>query len=268
MSVGPNLPLHALSKPAIRFLYQSQVKKYIKGNENHPLSEEKIAVFGSYLEYSMIIDHLQSRLELLELEACFSTMEMDVAASKLHDWVMENETPDVLKALKYFSFAYRHCLPTYYRVVIVHEIAERLCLPADDNLPSFISHGLSLIANIHDFSARTVAFAAIFQRTSAENSPFEVQHLTCDIFTSYIRHGPHSSAQLLDVISRLESSDRTRTSIMKSLAVEENLVPNLLQDAACTFEMCAALANLAQTQAASVIMLNLKLHLILVQLLS
>ncbi|KAK6971683.1 hypothetical protein R3P38DRAFT_715997 [Favolaschia claudopus] len=139
MSVGPNLPLHALSKPAIRFLYQSQVKKYIKGNENHPLSEEKIAIFGSYLEYkyissatkSMIIDHLQSRLELLELEACFSTMEMvcqyspslmealespvnsplrlwilafqDVAASKLHNWVIENETPDVLKALKYFS---------------------------------------------------------------------------------------------------------------------------------------------------------------------
>ncbi|KAK7000133.1 hypothetical protein R3P38DRAFT_3219007 [Favolaschia claudopus] len=213
MSIGPNLPLHTLSKPAMRFLYRLQVRKFIKANEDHPLSEEIMEVFDSYLGYKyissatkrMILHHLHSRLESLEVEECFSTMEMGwtsasdtlriqvsafrrVASNKLRNWVMQNQTPDVLGALKYFSFTYRHCLPTYDRLNewLAHEVSGRLSLLADDDLRSFMSSGLALIASIHDYYARIAAYAAIFERTSAETSPPAIQDLTLDVFTSFI----------------------------------------------------------------------------------
>ncbi|KAK7038643.1 hypothetical protein R3P38DRAFT_3182738 [Favolaschia claudopus] len=215
MSIGPNLPLHTLSKPAMRFLYRLQVRKFIKANEDHPLSEEIMEVFDSYLGYMykyissatkrMILHHLHSRLESLEVEECFSTMEMGwtsasdtlriqvsafrrVASNKLRNWVMQNQTPDVLGALKYFSFTYRHCLPTYDRLNewLAHEVSGRLSLLADDDLLSFMSSGLALIASIHDYYARIAAYAAIFERTSAETSPPAIQDLTLDVFTSFI----------------------------------------------------------------------------------
>ncbi|KAK7000177.1 hypothetical protein R3P38DRAFT_3616733 [Favolaschia claudopus] len=303
MSVGPNLPLHTLSKPTIRFLYQLQVKKFIKRNENYPLSEEMMEVFESYLAYVCVAAPANpaliwpfSRLKLLELEECFSTMEMmyryspslmkalarpinnallrsifsfrDIAANKLHNWVMKNQTPDVLDALKYFSFAYQHCLPlSSRREAIMHELAERIrCLGARQR-PSSMSSLRSLLVNIHGSSARIGIFVAIFELTSAENSPPDIQDLALHIFTSY-PGGQEFCMELLSVLVIAQSSDRTRTSIMKSLAFEQNLVPNFLQDAACTGGICTALATLAQTEAALVIMLDLKLHVFLVQLLS
>ncbi|KAK7000292.1 hypothetical protein R3P38DRAFT_3219185 [Favolaschia claudopus] len=290
MSVGPNLPLHTLSKPAIRYLYQSQVKKFIKANENRPLSEEMVAIFESYLGYKyissatkcMIADHLLERLESLGAHDCLSAKEMvcryspslvealdspfnsplsrsvhpfrGIAASKLEDWVMETQT-DLLEALKYCSFAYRHCLPAYDQESLVYQIAKRFRLLSDDSLLSFMNSGLSLILNIHDSSARSVVFAAIFERASVEDSPPEIQAVTLDIFTSYVGSGPDFSRQLLEVVALAGSNGRTRISIMKSLAVDQNLVPDLLQNAACVYE------------AASVIMIDLKLHVFLVKLL-
>ncbi|KAK6971758.1 hypothetical protein R3P38DRAFT_3241858 [Favolaschia claudopus] len=299
MSVGPNLPLHTLSKPAIRFLYQLQVKKFIKVNENHPLSDEMIAVFGSYLEHKyissatkcMILDHLHSKLKLLEMEECFSTMEMlcrcspslvealqsafdsplnhlvlFVPSAKLCDWVQQ--VPNVLEGLRYFS----HCLFPPSWSLVGSALHERLHLVADDDLLLFMSTGLLPILNIHHLAPRKMLFKAIFVRTLAESSPPELQELTLDIFTSYIGSGPEFSMQLviLDVIARVDFNDRTKISIMKSLAVKQNFVPDLLQDPARTIYMCLALENLVRTQAASVIriMLDLDLHLFLVQLLS
>ncbi|KAK7000286.1 hypothetical protein R3P38DRAFT_3617052 [Favolaschia claudopus] len=305
MSVGPNLPLHTLSKPAIRFLYQLQVKKFIKATEKYPLSEYTMEVFDSYLRYKyissatkcMIIEHLHARLESLELEECFSTMEMvfrcspglvdpqewtsfsdllsirvfsfqDVASTKLHNWVKKNLRREVWAALKYFSFTYRHCVSSYYLATIMPEITKSLRFIEFEDIPSFMSNGLSLIANIHDISARTAAFDAIFQRTWVKYWPPKIEDFTLDIFTPYTGIDANFSMQLLDEIAAAGSSDRARISIMESLADQQDLVPNLLQDAACRFGMCEALANLAQTEAASIIMLELKLHLFLVQLLS
>ncbi|KAK6974944.1 hypothetical protein R3P38DRAFT_578667 [Favolaschia claudopus] len=305
MSVGPNLPLHALSKPAIRYLYQSQVKKFMKAIENRPLSEEMMAIFESYLGYKyissatkcMIVDHLSHRLQLLGVHDCLSAMELvcrcspslveamesasafnsplslsvsvfqDIAPSKLQDWVTENQTPNVLKALEYFSFTYRHCLPAHGRPPIIHNILEKLRLLPDDCLLSFASNGLSLIQNIHDFSARTAAFVAIFQRASAQDSPPVIRDLTLDLFTFYIGSRPDFARQVLDVISSVGFRDQTNSLIMKSLAVDRNLIPDLLRNPACTYEMCAALERLAPTHAASVIILELELHLILIKLL-
>ncbi|KAK6974889.1 hypothetical protein R3P38DRAFT_577576 [Favolaschia claudopus] len=254
MSIGPNLPLHTLSKPAMRFLYRLQVRKFIKANEDHPLSEEIMEVFDSYLGYKyissatkrMILRHLYSRLQSLEVEECLSTMEMvcrcspslvnaqgwtsasdtlriqvsvfrRVASYKLRNWVMQNQTPDVLGALKYFSFTYRHCLPTYDRLNewLAHEVSGRLSLLADDDLLSFMSSGLALIASIHDYHARIAAYAAIFERTSAKTSPPAIQDLTLDVFTSFIGRYYGQSAlstsgasmQLLDVIISAGSRD-------------------------------------------------------------
>ncbi|KAK6971751.1 hypothetical protein R3P38DRAFT_3141293 [Favolaschia claudopus] len=305
MSVGPNLPLHTLSKPTIRFLYQLQVKKFIKMNANHPLSEEIMEVFESYLAYKyisfatkcMIIDNLSSRLKPLELEECFSAMEMifrcspslvenlqwppntplrhsivsfrDIAAGKLHDWARENQTSDVLDALKYFSFTYQHCLPpSSRRKAIMLELAKRIIRLEDYQPHSSTSSRLSLLVNIHDFSACIGIFVAIFERASAEDSPPEIQDLALHIFTSYPGSGLEFCVELLRVLAIARSSDRTRTSIMKSLAFNQSLVPNLLQNTACTPRICTALASLAQTAAALVIMLDLKLHVVLVQLLS
>ncbi|KAK7000294.1 hypothetical protein R3P38DRAFT_1844092 [Favolaschia claudopus] len=298
MSVGPNLPLHTLSKPAIRYLYRSQVRNYIKTNENNPLSEEMMEIFESYLSYKyissatkcMIVDHLCRRLELLEVHRCLSTMEMVFRSSHILVEVLESpdssplrpsvstlqniafiklqdliKTPNFLEALEYFSFTYQLWLPTDYRATMLHSIEERVRLLADNDLLSIMSSGLSLVLNIHD-SARTAVFVAIFKRASAEDLSPEIQDVTRDIFTSYIGSGPDFSRQLLEVIALAGSTDQTRTSIMKSLAVDQDLVTNLLQNAACIYEVCVALEKLAQTQAASAIMLDLKLHLFLVEM--
>ncbi|KAK6988163.1 hypothetical protein R3P38DRAFT_3291230 [Favolaschia claudopus] len=84
MSVGPNLPLHTLSKPAIWVLYHLQARKYIKSNKDRPLSEEILVMFETYLAYKyiasatqiMILEHLCSRLEVMEMDACFQTTEI------------------------------------------------------------------------------------------------------------------------------------------------------------------------------------------------
>ncbi|KAK7017719.1 hypothetical protein R3P38DRAFT_2985086 [Favolaschia claudopus] len=77
MSIGPNLPLHTLSKPAIWVLYHLQARKYIKMNKDRPLSEEMLVMFETYLGYkyissatqTMIMEHLCSRLRALEPDA-------------------------------------------------------------------------------------------------------------------------------------------------------------------------------------------------------
>ncbi|KAK6971722.1 hypothetical protein R3P38DRAFT_714554 [Favolaschia claudopus] len=261
MSVGPNLPLHTLSKPAIRYLYRSQVRNFIKTNENNPLSEEMMEIFESYLSYKyissatkcMIVDHLCRRLELLEVHRCLSTMEMVFRSSHILVEVLESpdssplrplvsalqniafiklqnliKTPNFLEALEYFCFMYQLWLPTDYRATMLHSIEERVRLLADNDLLSIMSSGLSLVLNIHDFSARTAVFVAIFKRASAEELPPEIQDVTRDIFTSYIGSGPDFSRQLLEVIALAGSTDRTRTSIMKSLAVDQDLVTKML----------------------------------------
>ncbi|KAK7006329.1 hypothetical protein R3P38DRAFT_2794065 [Favolaschia claudopus] len=100
MSVGPNLPLHTLSKPAIWLLYHLQARKYIKTNHNQPLSEAMINMFDTYLGYKyissatkiMILQHLCERLQGMELEACFRASEM----FRLHSLSLEQwlESPD------------------------------------------------------------------------------------------------------------------------------------------------------------------------------
>ncbi|KAK6971735.1 armadillo-type protein [Favolaschia claudopus] len=283
MSVGPNLPLHTLSKPAIRYLYQSQVRNYIKTNEKDPLSEEMMEVFESYLRSSMseagiigsspLFEHNGNGLSEFahSIEHRFHQVARFDQDTKFLGgfgiFLVIPASPSAKHSLTVPSFTYQLCLSTDHQASMLHSVEERLRVLADNDLLSIMSSGLAVITNIHDFSARTAVFAAILKRASAEDSPPEIQNVTLDIFTSYVGSGPDFSRQLLDVIARAGYSDGTRTSIMKSLAVNPNLITDLLQNAACTYTMCVALENLAQTQAAVLIMLDLKVHSVLVKLL-
>ncbi|KAF7369703.1 hypothetical protein MVEN_00301800 [Mycena venus] len=78
MSIGPTISLHALSKPAMWFLYHRQARKFLQENKDKPLTVLTMQILGSYLGYKyvhhatkkLVLEHLTSRINAFKSEEC------------------------------------------------------------------------------------------------------------------------------------------------------------------------------------------------------
>ncbi|KAK7049192.1 hypothetical protein R3P38DRAFT_3175444 [Favolaschia claudopus] len=212
MSVGPNLPLHTLSKPVIRFLYHRQVQKFIAANENVVLSDEMMQLVEVYLGYQylaaatkeMIILHLSRRLLSLEPKECFRMVNVfciclpnlveclesprqrlreaarllfhDIPSEQMRNWlVAEPRDPSIPpKVIRYVNYKY---LDPALQPFIVENLRQQIPFLNGRDFLSFTKHLLLLIAGFESDSSFPWQgmLDAVLERVSRDNIRFEIR---------------------------------------------------------------------------------------------
>ncbi|KAK7006358.1 hypothetical protein R3P38DRAFT_1707219 [Favolaschia claudopus] len=297
MSVGPNLPLHTLSKPAIWLLYHLQARKYIKTNRDQPLSEEMIIMFAAYLGYKYIssatnitiLQHLCERLRGMELEACFRASEMFRLHSRsLVQWVespsgqlgqlstillreipgeklrislvlINDSTLDVFKAITFFDYEF---LPHATRSWIVQDLAHRVHGLQDSQFVLLIHEwfpfaGLDKSNEWHDMMTEIC-----IHLSSPDCSP-ETRLEVWSIITSHLGYDSDLTCRILTVIETFPASDNftAHVDLARALTASDDLLPKLLRDGAFNkLQTCRILSKLTQTEAAAQIIVHRALH--------
>ncbi|KAK6996395.1 hypothetical protein R3P38DRAFT_1961149 [Favolaschia claudopus] len=241
MSVGPNLPLHTLSKPAIWLLYHLQARKYIKTNQNQPLSEAMIIMFDVYLGYkyissatkTMILQHLCERLQGMELEACFRASEMfrlhsrtleqwlespdsqlgqlathllrEIPGEKLRTSVLmiNHTTLDVFKAINFLDYEF---LPHATRSRIVQDLARRVHWLHDIQFALLMHEWFPFTAldKLNDW--HDIMTEICIHLSSQDCSP-ETRLEVWSIITSHLGHDSDLTLRILTVIEIFPVSD-------------------------------------------------------------
>ncbi|KAK6980634.1 hypothetical protein R3P38DRAFT_3465805 [Favolaschia claudopus] len=293
MSVGPNLPLHTLSKPAIWLLYHWQARKYIKTNRDQPFSEEMIVMFDAYLGYKyissttkiMILQHLCERLRGMELKACFHASDLfrlhsrslvqwlespnrqlgqlstlllrEIPGEKLRTSILmiNHSTLDVFNAINFLDYEF---LPRATRSWIVQELVRRVHWLHDSQFVLLI-HDWFPFAGLELNEWHDIMTEICIHLSSQDCSP-ETRLDVWSVITSHLGYDSDLTSRILTVIETFPASNDSNAhlDLARALTTSDDLLPKLLQDGAAfnKLQTCRILSKLTQTEAAALIIVH------------
>ncbi|KAK7042657.1 hypothetical protein R3P38DRAFT_3348590 [Favolaschia claudopus] len=244
MSVGPNLPLHTLSKPAIWFLYHFQVKKYIKTHEDMPLSQDMLDMFEAYLGYkyilsatkTMILEHICQRTETTELEECLRTHDMICLSCPTVIGFLNS--PDIRLRLwtcllledipaTNHAFLLRHY---EVRKDIIHQLSQHILSLSDNDLISFLNNHFKYVSQMEDFPEQRKFWNKIFHRISQNHCPLGIQFEVGMILGAHIAELDHKwSERILRILNSNNYSHSIHIFILGAIVCRRHTLAKLLR---------------------------------------